>query len=127
MTRYRGVTLIEVVIFIVVLGITLGSTLRMFKAILTYNNRPNYLLTASQLADARMNLIILQRKKMNSINIADPCSSGTLNACTTLSTFANSKGYIVSSSMPAAVNGVRIVTVTVSGTGNATCVMRFVE
>jgi len=127
MRRCQGQTLIELIVFIVVIGIILASTIYAFKAVLIYSNRPGYLLTASQLADARMNIIIQQRRVNGFSGINDPCSSGSLAACTALNTFASSNGYTISSSVPAAVNGVQVVTVTVSGMGDATSVVRFVQ
>ena len=127
MRKDQGFTLIEVVIFIVILGVIMAATLRMFKSVLIYTSRPGYMLTASQLADARMNLILLQRKVNGFTSIVDPCSSGSLAACTTINTFATNNGYVISSSIPNAVNGVRTATVTVSGTGDATVMMRFVQ
>lgn len=128
MKKQHGLSLIEIVIFIVILGITLVSTLKMFKSVLIYNSRPGDLLMASQLADARMNLIILERRRPTSLDsMFDPCSSGTLAVCTSLASFATSKGFTVTSSIPAAVNGVRTATVTVSGKADAKVEMRFVQ
>lgn len=127
MKKQHGLSLIEIVIFIVILGITLVSTLKMFKSVLIYNSRPGDLLMASQLADARMNLIILQKRVYGFSNISDPCSSGTLAVCTSLASFATSKGFTVTSSIPAAVNGVRTATITVSGKADAKVEMRFVQ
>lgn len=127
MKKYQGQSLIELVIFIVVVGIITGAIVNTFRTILIYSYRPGSLLTASQLADARMNIIIQQRRVNGFTNISDPCSTSSLAACTGLNTFANNYGYIINSSLPAAVNGTRIVTVTVSGTGNATSVVRFVQ
>lgn len=127
MKHAKGQTLIELVVFILIISLILDATLRVFKSVLFFGNRPAYLLTASQLAEARMNMIILQRHSSAGFaGITDPCSSGSVDACSVLNTFANSNGYTVSSSIPAADNGVRIATVTVSGTGNATAIIRFV-
>jgi Tfp pilus assembly protein PilE len=126
MKPFKGQTLIELVIFIVVLGIVLTPLLTVFNSVLKRSNQPQYLLTAAQLADARMNMILQQRRINGFTNISDPCSTGSLNACTALKAFATNH-YVVSSSIPPAVNGIQTVTVTVTGTGTATNLMRFVQ
>lgn len=127
MKKYQGQTLIELVIFIVIIGIILTALLQVFNTVLSYNSHPGRLLTASQLADARMNLVLQQRRIQGVASMSDPCSSGSLNACTSINSFATTSGYVVSSSIPPAVNGVRTAIVTVSGAGNATLIERFVQ
>ena len=130
MRHHAGQTLIELVVFIVVIGIVVAGSMRAFQTVLFYSSQPAHILTASQLADARMNLIIQQRHEPNDTtgftNLTDPCASGSLAACTGINTFATSKGYTISSSISAISGGVRTATVTVSGTGSATVVTRFV-
>ncbi|MDP3704838.1 MAG: prepilin-type N-terminal cleavage/methylation domain-containing protein [Legionellaceae bacterium] len=125
--KYQGQTLIELTVFIVILGIVLTGILQALQTVLFYSGQPGHILTASQLADARMNIIIQQRRIQGVTSMSDPCLTGSLNACTSINGFATTNGYVVSSSIPAAVNGVRTATVTVSGTGNATLIARFVQ
>ena len=124
---YQGQTLIELLVFIVVIGIVLAASISTFQTVLRYNNRPGTILVASQLADARMNIIIQHRRVNGFSNISDPCSSGSMAACAGLNTFAMNGGYVVSSTISAVSNGAQTVTVTVNGAGNATNVVRFVQ
>ncbi len=125
MKKHQGQTLIELAIFIVIIGIVLAAAVSIFQTVLKYSNHPGSILTASQLADARMNLIIQQRRVNGFSLISDPCSSGSLNACAGLNAFASANGYTVSSLLSSVVNGVQ--TVTVSGKGSAKTMVRFVQ
>ena len=127
MRRYAGQTLIELIVFIVVMGIVISGSMLALQTVLLNSAKPAQILTASQLADARMNLIIQQRRINGFLAVSDPCSSGALAACAGLNTFATNNGYVVSSSISAAVNGVITATVTVNGTASANIVARFVQ
>lgn len=127
MKKQRGLTLIELVAFIVVTSIIVVGVLTAFKTVLLYSNTPGRAVTASLLADARMNLIMQQRLLNGFSSLTDPCASGSLAACTGLNSFATSNGYSVSSTISAASGGVRTATVTVTGKGNATVIARFVQ
>lgn len=127
MKYQQGMSLIEIIVFIIVIGILGTTTAMVFKNVLLSSNNPGYDLTASQLARARMALILLNRKVNGFTNMVDPCNSGSLAACTQLSTFATAGGYQITSSISAISNGVRTATVTVTGSGHATSVMRFVQ
>ncbi|MDA9271824.1 prepilin-type N-terminal cleavage/methylation domain-containing protein [bacterium] len=127
MRHYTGQTLIELLVFIVVMGIVIAGSMRAFQTVLFNSSKPAYILTANQLADARMNLIIQQRHITGLTTLTDPCSSGALAACAGLSTFATNKGYTVLSSISAMSSGIRTATVTVSGKGDATVIVRFAQ
>lgn len=115
-------TLIEVIIFILVVGVMSTGALTVFTTVLKNSNRPNYLIKANLLASARMNLIIQQRMVNGYANINDPCSSGVLAVCTSL----NTTGYTVNSSFVPDASGTT-ATVIVSGAGDSTLTMRFVK
>ena len=128
MRKHQGLTLIELIVFIVVVGVVISGSMRAFNTILFYSNKPAQRLTASQLADARMNLIVLQRRVNGLAGMSDPCSSGSLAACTGLSNFAanggrplSNEGYVVSSSITAISGGARTATVIVCEKSNAAC------
>jgi Tfp pilus assembly protein PilE len=134
MRQQKGQTLIELILFIVIISIALTGSMHVFRTVLLYGGRIGHLLTASQLAEARMNLIIQKRHEPDDVtgfaNLSDPCSSGSLAACTTLNAFASANGYTVTSSpnpITAAADGSKTVTVTVSGAGDATSSVRFVQ
>lgn len=121
MRKCAGQTLIDLVVFIVVMGIVISGSMLAFQTVLLNSAKPAQMLTASQLAAARMNLIIQQRRVNGFALISDPCSSGSLAVCTGLS------GYVVSSSLDTSVSGVVTATVTVSGKGSARVMTRFVQ
>jgi len=128
MSKQRGFTLIEMIVFILVLAITASASLLAYTNILAKSNQPGKILAASQLAHARMAIILQQRLVNGFASITDPCTAGVPPAaCTGLAAFATSGGYVVTSSIPAAAGGVQTATITITGSGNSTVVMRFVQ
>ena len=93
--RESGFTLIEAVVFIVVVGIAAVALFRMFSQTLPRSPAPSQLTQAAQLAQERMELILGRRSAAGFSAMNDPCVGGTPPAMCT-STF----GYTV------AVNGV---------------------
>lgn len=134
MRKHHGQTLIELIIFIVIMGIVVTGAMSVFKTVLSYGNQPGYLLTAAQLASARMELIVQTRHVPDDatgfLNLSDPCDDATLPACAGLHAFATSRGYVVTSTpnpITTAVDGSKTVTITVGGTGDATTSARFIQ
>ncbi len=134
MKQLKGQTIVELILFIVIISIVLTGSMHVFRTVLSHSGQTAYLLTASQLANARMDLIIQSRHEPDDTtgftNLADPCNSGSLAACTTLNTFATANGYTITSSpstITAAADGSKTVTVTVTGKGDATTSIRFVQ
>jgi len=128
--RSRGVTLVELVVFIVIVGIAAFALLQSFGSLLPRSPTGAQLTQASQLAQERMELILGQRNVLgytNAINL-DPCIVGPAPAVCT-----NTFGYAVSSAGttpapaappagPTAWNGnptteYKLITVTVSLSG----------
>ena len=129
MKNYSGETLIEVVIFIVVIGIMLSSIFVPLNTILYESNRPGEDLVASLLADAEMNLILHQRIISGFANISDPCAATSIptsSPCSQLKTFAQQHGYLITSTFSSG-SGTQTATVTVTGKGNAHVVTEFVQ
>lgn len=124
--KQQGITLLELVVFIVIISVAMVGLISSFNTVLKHSTEPGQRLVASALADARMNLILLQRHVHGFNNISDPCSASPA-ACTALNSFATGAGYAVSSSITTPVSGTAIVTVTVSGTANATNILEFVQ
>jgi len=127
MRHQRGLSLIELVIFIVVMGIMASGALIAFKNVLLSNNSPGADLQAAQLADARMNILLISRLTNGFPLVSDPCVAGSPAACTALASYATTTGLTVGSSIGAASGGVQTVTITVTGNGQATNVTRFVQ
>lgn len=127
MKTHQGQTLIELIIFIVIISLILGAALAAFQTVLRYSSQPGSILTASQLANARMNLIIQQRE-INGFSLADdPCRlNPTLGACLVLQAFADAHGYTFNSTAPTIDDdGIKTVIVNVAGKGNATISVGF--
>lgn len=124
MIKQRGMTLIEIVIFILVISITATGAFLGFNTVLLKSDSPAKLLQASQLANARMSIILLQG--LGKI-YSDPCSSGAPPAaCTALAAYATSQGFTVNTSY--SVSGdIVTATVNVTGVGGATMSMRFLQ
>jgi len=97
LARSRGLTLIELVVFIVIVGVAAFALLGSFGAMLTRSPTAAQLTQAMQLAQERMELILGQRntpaagRGYNNTVDLDPCNVGAPTVCT--STF----GYTVTS------------------------------
>jgi Tfp pilus assembly protein PilE len=116
MNRHSGISLIELVIFIVILGI-LGLTIMMsFGVSLEQSPLSQQSTQALEYAQQRMDLILGQRAMQGFSSFVDPCvASPSLAVCT-------STGYTVSSSIVNNWNGdtkFKVITVTVIGNGRA--------
>jgi hypothetical protein len=75
----RGVTLIEVIAFIVIMGISVVALLSMYRAVLPHGVTPAEITLATQLAQERMELILGQRvaSGYSTAVLTDPCVGGT--------------------------------------------------
>lgn len=115
----RGFTLIEMIIFIVILGISSVAMLMAFQLLLQRSPTANYQTTAIGLAQERMELILAQKKTKGYASVSDPCQQVPPPS---LCTFSND--YTVSSNISAFTfandSHYKIITVTVTGAGNAT-------
>jgi type II secretory pathway pseudopilin PulG len=125
MNRIRGFTLVELVVFIVILGFAAYALFRSFGSVLPRSPTAAQLTQAMQLAQERMELILGQRdvQSYNNLVDLDPCMRG--GALPSVCTIAF--GYLVASTgtapgAPVAWNGnpttnYKLVTVTVSLSG----------
>ena len=126
MKRIRGFTLVELVVFIVILGLAAYALFRSFSSVLPHSPTAAQLTQAMQLAQERMELILGQRhvQSYNNIVDLDPCMRGgpLPNVCTV------AFGYVVASTGTApgapvawppnpATASYKLVTVTVSLAG----------
>jgi prepilin-type N-terminal cleavage/methylation domain-containing protein len=115
----KGFSLIEMIVFILIIGITATAVLRSFGSILQKSPTANRQTTAIALAQERMELILAQRQLKGFNSFIDPCTLGSPpSICTAPS------GYIVSSTISTVTIGgdsnYKNITVTVSGLGDTT-------
>jgi len=120
----RGLSLIELLIFMVICGILAAGILRAFDSVLVGRAEPDRLSRAVQLAEERLELILGQRHVQGfaafSAATFDPCTSSPPSSqppCTAIPA-----GYVVSSSLSNNWGGdtaYKVVTVTVSGKAQA--------
>lgn len=87
----RGVTLIELVVFIVIMGISVTALLSMYRAVLPHGATPAAITLATHLAQERMELILGQRDAGGYSPLVDPCAASAAAVCTPTT------GYTISS------------------------------
>jgi Tfp pilus assembly protein PilV len=75
----RGVSLIELIAFIVIMGISVVALLSMYRAVLPRGATPAQITLATQLAQERMELLLGQRDAggYSTVALTDPCVGGT--------------------------------------------------
>jgi type II secretory pathway pseudopilin PulG len=117
--RNGGFSLIEAIVFIVVLAVLLASLAVSFNSSLRLSPGAGQIDIAAELAQQRMELILAQHRAAGYAGMADPCPGPA--ACTPPA------GYTVTSSMAAGFAGdpsnFKVVTVTVTGPGTGSAVV----
>jgi Tfp pilus assembly protein PilW len=80
----RGVSLIELIAFIVIMGISVTALLSMYRAVLPRGATPAEITLATQLAQERMELILGQRAARGYSPVAslDPCPGAAICTAT---------------------------------------------
>ncbi|MFH1603180.1 MAG: hypothetical protein ABIH03_04665 [Pseudomonadota bacterium] len=81
----HGVSLIELVAFIVIMGISVVALLSMYRAVLPHGATPAQITLATQLAQERMELLLGQRAAYgySTAVLADPCAGVTTSGICT--------------------------------------------
>lgn len=76
----RGMTLIEIIVFIVIMGISVVALLSMYRAVLPHGTTPAQITLATQLAQERMELILGQRvaRGYSPVTSLDPCPGAAI-------------------------------------------------
>ena len=74
----RGVTLIELIVFIVIMGISVTALLSMYRAVLPHGATPAQITLATQLAQERMELLLGQRVASGYSPVVDPCPGAAI-------------------------------------------------
>ena len=79
-TGQRGVTLIELIAFIVIMGISVMALLSMYRVVLPRGATPAQITLATQLAQERMELILGQRvaRGYSPVTSLDPCPGAAI-------------------------------------------------
>lgn len=116
--KQTGFSLIELIVFILIIGLASSAVLAAFQTILQKSPTGNHETTAIALAQERMDLILSQRRIQGFSSFIDPCVSGSPpSICTALT------GYSITASIASiTISGdfnYKIITVTVSGLGDA--------
>ncbi|MBL7480969.1 type II secretion system protein [Legionella bononiensis] len=115
----QGFTLIELIAFVVLIGIIAGGLLVGLNESLSRANTPTSITQASFLANARMQIILMNRSINGYTTLSDPCTTSPgLAICTPLSTYAAANNFTVSTPIISGTNP-KIITITVSGAGDA--------
>ena len=117
--KSAGFTLIELVVFIVVISIAFTTLITSFQTLLQKSPVPNRLSTAIGLAQGRMDLILGQRYQQGFSSFVDPCTyASPPTICTALTDYT-----VTATIANTTINGdsnYKTITVIVSGLGNAT-------
>ena len=119
--RNAGLTLVETVVFIVIVGIAAFALLRSFGSLLPRSPTGAQLTEASQLAQERMELILGRYQAVGFTAVNDPCVGGTPPAiCTPPTGYAVAVGGVAApvawNANPLTSYKLVTVTVTLSGT-----------
>ena len=118
--KQQGFTLIEVVAFILVIGIIASGLLVGMNQALTHITRPTSIAQASFLANARLQIILMNRAFNGYTTLDDPCTTTpALAICTPLSTYATAHNFTVNTPTFSGSNP-KIITIQITGAGNAT-------
>ena len=117
MRNNHGFSLIELIVFIVVVGISLTGVMLAFTSALENNVGANPQTIAIHLAGARMGVILTQRRINGFDSVSDPCVTSPPAVCQSAS------GYTISSAISTYTisgdNNYKLIDVTVSGPQNA--------
>lgn len=114
----RGFTLVELIIFIVIVSIMGVALMSAFSTTTRGTPDAGQLTQATQLAQERMELVMAQRRAVAFAAFADPCTFGTPPAACTPPAGYNVAVTIVTGWNSS--NDYKVITVTVTGTSSAT-------
>lgn len=93
-TDQKGFTFVEMLIFIVIVGLVVAAALIPLQTILENSPNPNYQTIATALAQERMEIILAQRYINGFSSLTDPCVTSPPAVCVT-----TPSGYTVTSSI----------------------------
>jgi type II secretory pathway pseudopilin PulG len=115
----KGMALIELILFIVIIGIvSTGLMAGLFQTLLRSDD-PNKIVKAAYLANARMQVILLQRAVNGVSGLSDPCVTDTLAACAFINSYATSNSLTFNATTFTVVGNSTTIKVVVTGSGLA--------
>lgn len=117
--KQSGLSLVEMIIFIVVVSIAVSGVLLAFTSTLRAAPSPNQITTATQLAQERMELILAQKRAAGLATFVDPCVPGPGPAiCITPTGYAIPNPIINGVWLGNPITDFKLVTVTVTDSAN---------
>jgi Tfp pilus assembly protein PilV len=124
MVKHKGVTLVELITFIVIFSLALTASMTVLNNGLRFVSYSNKDLKALQLAMSYMTLITVAREVNYPATPTDPCSvASPPAACQALSTYASNEGLSLNSSFTTA-NSELTITVTASDSRSVNAVVK---
>jgi prepilin-type N-terminal cleavage/methylation domain-containing protein len=116
MNKTRGFTLVEIIIFIVIIGIITSALASAFQVTLGNQSSVSYQNKAVEISQQRMDIIMENKVSNGFSSFSDPCTGGSPPAvCST------DNNYTVASAITTGFNGdnnLKVITITVSGQAN---------
>lgn len=118
--KQQGFSLIELVIFIVIISMVSSSLLLGLNQAASKSGIPRSLPQASYLANARMQIILMDRAIDGYAAFNDPCTATpSLAICTPLAAYASANNFTVSTPTISGSNP-KVITINVSGASSVT-------
>ncbi|WP_454782895.1 type IV pilus modification PilV family protein [Legionella sp. WA2022007384] len=118
--KQSGFSIIELIVFIVTIGIIVSGLLIGINQAQRYSGIPRGTPQASFLANARMQIILMNRDINGYTGLDDPCTSTpSLDICMALSNYALENDFVVSDPTILGSNP-KVITLNVTGSGSAT-------
>jgi type II secretory pathway pseudopilin PulG len=123
----QGFSLIEIILFIIVLGIIGSSLLVGLNQSIHNSDVPRSMPQSSYLANARLQIIMMNRTISGYTTLADPCTTTpSLAICTPLVTYATAQGLTVATPTISGANP-KTITVNVTGDVNVTATQQIYD
>ncbi len=107
--QQRGLSLVELIIFLVILGILSTGFFLTFRQILLNADQPGEVAIATERAQGRLELILGQKRLLGFSIFDDPCDNGSPSIICTVTS------RILPAALPLGVSGATEATLTVTG------------
>ncbi len=121
-TKIKGFTLIELIVFILVIGIAATAIFASFSTALRQAPNASNQEIANQLAQGRMDIILGQKALVGFTSFSDPCPGASICSAN-LSVNNYSVNSIISSTTLNGDSNYKIITVTASGPNNTQAIL----